>query len=114
MSIEFADGIPFMIRALPGFTPSAEEMKDADLAYIFKMHIVNYVWAQTLRKSDLPLVQFGAVLERLLTECDANVHDFAIDILEDICEEPEREKVASLFNARTREFWREICARELR
>jgi hypothetical protein len=108
MGIEFADVVPFMMRSLPGFHASEEQMKDADLAYIFKMHIVRYVSAESKSGSVLPLDEFAAVLEQLLTQGDENVYSLAVDTLEDFFEDPERERVSAHFGPKAKKIWREL------
>lgn len=109
MTIDFADVVPLIIRSLPGFRASEDELRDADLAYIFKMHIVRYLCSEVRSGSVLPLAQFGGLVEQLLTNGDENVLGLAIDILGDICEQPERKEIIQYLGPKAQEISREMC-----
>lgn len=57
--------------------------------------------------------QFATLMERLISEGDSDVHDWAHDGLESVWEHhDECNVVAGYFGLKTREVWERICAGE--
>jgi hypothetical protein len=114
MRITFADVFPLLAEPLSGFEASPEDWEE-HAAYCFLGDMVRFVcdraYPQFPDNKSL-LRQFAALMERLISEGDRDVHDLAHDALESVWAREEREFVASYFGPETTELWARICSGE--
>jgi hypothetical protein len=111
MSIDFADAFQVIAEALPDFSPS-DEGRGEQITYFFLNDMVRFVANRAYPEFETLMLEFAALLEKLISEGDRNVRDLAHDALESLSGQDDRDFLASHFGPTTREMWDRICGGE--
>ena len=112
MEIAYANVFDVLTGAMPECPPDPSDREDR-LSYVYLSDMTRYVCDRAYPECEVVLRQFSALLEKLFTEGDPDVHDLAHDALENVwARREERTFVAHFFGAATREVWLRVRAGE--
>ena len=105
MTIRYSDVFPILAKSITGVEADDEDWKEPT-PYFFLANIVRFVCQRTRSGSALEALEMGKLLERLLSEGDADIRDLVLDGLETLRDEGMcTDLVVRYFGPKTIELW---------
>jgi hypothetical protein len=108
-TIQFSDVFPILAMALPGFRATEDDWEDRT-CYFFLSDMIGFVCDRAGSGSIAEAQNLTALLDRLLSEGDSDVHDLAMDGLDTISECLCREMLIGRFPPALLKAWQERLA----
>lgn len=102
--ISHSEVFPLLARALPDFQADAEEWREPT-PYFFLSEMVAFVCQRVAMGSREDSKRFSSLMEKLIVDGDADIHDLVTDAMETLWECQVRNQVAEDFEPRTLDRW---------
>jgi len=108
--ISYADVFPLLAKAIPDFQATPEDWREPT-PYFFLSEMVQFICRRAEMGAHDDSKRFSSLMETLIVEGDADIHDLVTDAMETLWECQMRDQIAEDFGPKTFDRWRTLTER---